>query len=212
MDFDLCDAYNHLLTRQCTCGGKGEMLIDYADDYVVRCSKCHLSTHAYIRPEDAARHWNNGDDIMDHPLHIFWDAPEDALRGEVTAIHIYYDEFEPVTQQSINFAEAIIEYKDKMLRVEHDGNHNGCRIEIDSFSSFNPEMYRYTIRPKVGETITFDAVVIPEGQRVVRLEFRWNDSWLFIAAEQHNLVIGRDVVPYNEVSPSFDGDCPLDWT
>ena len=208
MDFNHCDMYNHLLTRKCSCGGAAEMIIDFVADFEARCSKCHRSTHAYMRPEDAAKHWNDGDDIMDSPLHIFWDDPEGYLQGEVIAIHIADDEFDPVTQQSINFMEAIIEYTDKKLCVEHDG----CTIDIGSISSFNPDMYRYTIRPATSETIKFGNIVISDNGSIARLEYRWNESWLFIVAEQDNLVIARDIVPYDEESPSIDGDYPLNWT
>ena len=204
MDFNHCDQFNHLLTRKCSCGGDAEMIIDFVDDFEARCSKCHRSTHAYMRPEGAAKHWNDGDDIMEKPLHIFWDDPEGYLQGEVVAIHIADDEFNPVTQQSINFMEAIIEYTDKKLRVEHDS----CTIDIRSISSFNPDI-RYTIRPATGETIKFENIVFSEDGGILRLEYRWNESWLFIIAEQHNLVISRDIVPYNEVSSSVDGEYPL---
>jgi len=207
MDFNHCDMYNHLLTRKCSCGGDPEMIIDFVDDFEVRCSKCHLSTHAYMKPEDAAKHWNDGDDIMDTPLHIFWDDPEGYLHGEVVAIHIADDEFDPITQQNINFMEAIIEYTDKKLCVEHDHG----TIDIGRISSFNPEIYRYVIRPASGETIKFDSIVSAD-RNVVRLEYRWNESWLFITTEQDNLVIARDIVPFDEVSPSIDGEYPLVWS
>ena len=207
MDFNHCDTFNHLLTRKCSCGGEPEMIYDFVDDFEARCSKCHRSTHAYMRPEDAAKHWNDGDDIMEEPLHIFWDDPQGYLQGEVVAIHIADDEFDPITQQSINFMEAIIEYTDKMLCVEHDHG----TIDIGRISSFNPEIYRYVIRPASGETIKFDSIVSAD-RNVVRLEYRSNMSWLFITTEQDNLVIARDIVPFDEVSPSIDGEYPLVWS
>ena len=207
MDFNHCDMYNHLLLRKCSCGGEPEMIIDFVDDFEARCSKCHRSTHAYMRPEDAAKHWNDGDDIMEKPLHIFWDDPQGYLQGEVVAIHIADDEFDPITQQSINFMEAIIEYTDKKLCVEHDHG----TIDIGRISSFNPEIYRYVIRPASGETIKFDSIV-SANRNVVRLEYRWNKSWLFITTELDNLVIARDIVPFDEVSPSIDGEYPLVWS
>lgn len=207
MDFNHCDMYNHLLTRKCSCGGEPEMIVDFVADFEARCSKCHLSTHAYIKPEDAAKHWNDGDDIMEEPLHIFWDNPEGYLQGEVVAIHIADDEFDPITQQSINFMEAIIEYTDKMLCIEHAHG----TIDIEEFSSYNPDFYRYVIRPASGEMIKFDNLVSAD-RNVIRLEYRWNDTWLFIVSEQDNLVIARDTVPFDEVSPSIDGDHPLVWS
>ena len=60
---------------------------------------CHLSTHAYMKPEAAAAHWNNGDDIMDSQLHIFWVDPEAYLKGEIAAIYISDEGFSKISQQ-----------------------------------------------------------------------------------------------------------------
>ena len=108
MDFNHCDMYNHLLTRKCSCGGDPEMLIDFVADFEVRCSKYHRSTHAYIGPENAAKHRNDGDDIMEEPLHIFWDNPEGYLQGEVVAIHISDDCFCGISHQSCDFEELVL--------------------------------------------------------------------------------------------------------
>lgn len=99
IDFNHRDVYNHLLTRTCICGGKAEMIVDSAADFEARCSMCHLSTHAYRKPEAAAAHWNNSDDIMDSPLHIFWDDPEAYLEGEIAAIYISDEGFSKISQQ-----------------------------------------------------------------------------------------------------------------
>jgi hypothetical protein len=153
MDFNHCDMYNHLLTRKCTCGGDPEMIIDFVADFEVRCSKCHLSTHAYIKPEDAVKHWNDGDDIMEKPLHIFWDDPEGYLQGEVVAIHISDDVFWGISHRSCDFVEAVFEYKDKMYSIEHESSGEDGSINIGSLSSFNPEVYRHIVKPADGETI-----------------------------------------------------------
>ena len=42
------DFYNNQIKRKCTCGGAPEMLCDFVGDFIVRCKKCHISTHAYI--------------------------------------------------------------------------------------------------------------------------------------------------------------------
>ncbi len=209
-----CDRYNHLLKRKCSCGGDAEMIIDFVTDFEARCSRCHLSTHAYIKPEAAAQHWNAGDDIMETPLHIFWDDPEGWLRGEVTAIHIADDGFEPITRQSVHFETAIIEYTDKLLWVEHLSDWDGNRDSIDITEAVSGNAYadHHKIRPAQGETIRFDSFVIPEENRLTRLAYRWNDSWLLITAEQDHLVLTRASVPCEEASSSDEGAPPLNWT
>lgn len=90
MDYCYSPAYDDLLTRRCRCGGAGEMLIDNVTDFVVRCSSCHRSTHAYTEPELAAAHWNSGDDLMPQPLQIFWDDSAAALQGADAQRHIIH--------------------------------------------------------------------------------------------------------------------------
>ena len=191
MDFNHCDMFNHLLTRKCSCGGEPEMIVDFVADFEVRCSKCHLSTHAYIKPEDAAKHWNDGDDIMEKPLHIFWDDPEGYLQGEVVAIHISDDCFCGISHQSCDFEEAIFEYKNKMYFFEHERSGEDGAINIGSLSSFNPEVYKHVVKPADGETIRFEKIVYSENGDIEGVAFRWGDTWLFVFTSEHNLILTR---------------------
>lgn len=204
MDYIHATNYNALLTRKCTCGGNGEMLCDFVADFVVRCSKCHLSTHAYVSPEAAATHWNSGDDIMQKPLDILIDDLDSNLQGEIVAIWLDED-CAWITQQCCDFGEAIIEYTDKLLIVEHHGG----AISIDHCNGYNPKVYNERISPRSGEKIQFDHAVVTEGRQVIRLEFRWHDTWLTIAALENTLVISRDITPWGEFFSSADGDYSL---
>lgn len=180
------------------------MLIDNVTDFVVRCSSCHRSTHAYMEPELAAAHWNSGDDLMPQPLQIFWDDPAAALQGEVVAIHLAEDGFASITQQSAEFYSAVIEYTDKVIAIDSaDG-----AIDIDSLGAYNPQLYCRTLR-SADAPIRFHRV-IPDGHgAVTQLEYRWGESCLFISAAEESLVIARDSVTYEQESPSTDGDTPL---
>ena len=59
-------SYNYVLgaerhlTSKCTCGGEGELLLDFVSDYVVRCKNCKKSTWAEMVAEDAIKEWNAG--------------------------------------------------------------------------------------------------------------------------------------------------------
>ena len=219
MDFDHCDTYNHLLTRTCICGGKPEMIIDFVDDFVARCSKCHRSTHAYIRPEDAAQHWNDGDDIMDHPLHIFWDDPEGYLQGEVVAIHIPDNSFWPISHQSCDFDEAIFEYKDKIYSFKHERIKENGAIDIGALSSFNAEMFNHIVKPANDEIIRYDKIIYSESGNIEGIAFRWSDTWLFVFVDEYNLVLTRssfdfsnpDGCPKASVEPTLFSQNKPQW-
>ncbi len=51
----------HLLNKKCSCGGTGELLLDFVSDYVVRCNKCYKSTRASMCAVDAIKDWNDGE-------------------------------------------------------------------------------------------------------------------------------------------------------
>ena len=53
-----CDRW---LKRKCGCGGNGEILMDFTDDFVVRCKACKKSTWAGINLIDAIDDWNDGE-------------------------------------------------------------------------------------------------------------------------------------------------------
>ena len=191
MEFNHCDQYNYLLTRKCSCGGRPEMIVDFVADFEVRCSKCHRSTHAYMNPEDAAAHWNDGSDIMDAPLDIFWDDPEGYLEGEVMAIHISDDCFMSISHQSCDFMEAIFEYAGKLYHFEHEECGEDGVINIGRCSSFNPQMYKHIVRPEAGSKIRFEKIIYSEDGRIDGIAFRWDDTWLFVYTSEHNLILTR---------------------
>ena len=51
---------NRHLTKNCHCGGEGELLLDFVSDYVVRCKECKKSTWAQMNAKDAIEEWNDG--------------------------------------------------------------------------------------------------------------------------------------------------------
>lgn len=194
MDHDRCAMYDHLLTRKCSCGGDGKMIVDFVADFIVRCSKCHLSTHAYIDSENAAKHWNDGDDIMDTPLHIFWDDPEGYLQGEITGIYIDGSRYESISPQSCLFDDAIFEYTDRCYSFEHVSTEKGGSLNIGEIGSFNHEMYRHTVKPADGETICFDAINYTEAGDIGGITFRWNDTKLSLYVEEYGLMLTRSAL------------------
>ena len=59
---DYCRVYGtERLIKKCSCGGIGELLLDFVSDYVVRCSKCKKSTWARMCAIDAINEWNAGE-------------------------------------------------------------------------------------------------------------------------------------------------------
>ena len=136
------------------------------------------------------------------------DTPETHLNGTVVAIHISDAHFAYITDQRIDFDEALIEYPDKLLRITHA---DGAIHITPTVRPFRKDIFCHTLRPPEGETITFHNIVSSDSGQVKCLEYRWKDSWLFIIAAEFDLVLARDIVPYGELSPSTDGEYPLNF-
>lgn len=54
-----CD--RHLKSKCPHCGGDGEILLDFVNDYIVRCKACKRSTWASVSIIDAINNWNAGE-------------------------------------------------------------------------------------------------------------------------------------------------------
>ena len=58
--------FDRFIKNKCPiCGGKGEILLDFACDYVVRCKSCEKSTCAEMHLRHAIDNWNNGEVYCD---------------------------------------------------------------------------------------------------------------------------------------------------
>lgn len=53
------------ITRTCSCGGEGELLLDYVSDFVVRCKVCGKSTRAELYAIRAIEDWNHSNTLCD---------------------------------------------------------------------------------------------------------------------------------------------------
>lgn len=51
---------DHLITRECQCGGKGKLHLDSRGDFYVRCEKCHRATYADFYIDEVLHEWNTG--------------------------------------------------------------------------------------------------------------------------------------------------------
>lgn len=76
--------YDLSTCRACPCGGRPELIMDFVNDYEVRCTKCHDSTWAYMDLEDAIEDWQNGNTMG--KLDLVIDDVQSALSGEIEYI------------------------------------------------------------------------------------------------------------------------------
>lgn len=53
--------FERLITRPCTCGGKGELVLDFVSDFLVECNRCGVSTYAAPMAKTVIDLWNDGE-------------------------------------------------------------------------------------------------------------------------------------------------------
>lgn len=213
MPYYHADCYNELIKRKCTCGGDPEMILDPVGDYVVRCKECHISTHAYMEPETAAARWDAGNDIMP-PFDLLIDDLDKALAGEVLYIAIPEEDSEQLNQQSCDCYELVIVMRDRILWATHEENGESGAIGLDHLSLFNEELYNLRVNAPPDGPFEFMKVLYGEDGALDGIKFRFGDRYLFIFADEHNLIVTKSVVdlsfedvpavPWNEDSVLFE--------
>ena len=98
--------------RTCRCGGRPELILDFVQDFEVRCQSCHTSTMAYMKMADAISAWENGETPVKMDLLI--DDVEGALSGELEYVVIDNDEdFRMLSKQSCEGSSVTLKFMDK---------------------------------------------------------------------------------------------------
>lgn len=139
----------HLLKRKCTCGGEGEIFLDFVSDYLVRCKNCHASTWAGMCLIDALEDWNSGNT----PIQL--DTSEERFFKKVHESPIRYIALEDrglwyATEQSCETNRVVFAFDDEFYFVE------SCPAGEESFfvfrqcSRYNKSMFSHTIVPHSG--------------------------------------------------------------
>jgi hypothetical protein len=179
--------------------------MDSAADFEVRCCKCHVSTNAHQKPEDAIKQWNSGEDI-ECVLDLFIDNLDKNLQGYVEEILIADDDmFWAVNAQSCDANAALLKINGKIVYIVHDGD----TIGFDEISEYNPDFYCHVIKPSQGKSIVFRKVLRNEDGVIEGLEFGWGERYLFIFASEDNIIITKSIINlYNDITwdeiPDFD--------
>jgi hypothetical protein len=181
-----------LITRKCTCGGNGELFIDFVSDYLVRCNKCHLSTFANQCACDAIEEWNDGSDLIefaDLPEEQFWhvcDRPAEYI--------VIDDHFQRLANDTVRCNSLIVNIDGQKFmitsRYAGNGKNDFC---FETLSSFDPEMWPLKIDATMNSPILFLKKEI-NSDRGSSLLFSIGDRFLTISAEKTCLIISPDMI------------------
>ena len=179
------DRYDNSFKRKCECGGKPQMILDIVQDYIVRCEKCHESTNAYMRDEEAIKAWDINE--CTGPLHLLTDDLEKNLKN-IKCLYIEQEDFWQVNSQSCDCLKVIVDTGEKLISFEHNEYmEDGC-IEFDEVSSFNKEAYKYQVDLS-DYTFKLDKIKYYEDGFVEAIRYKCEEVFFFIFASEDNLII-----------------------
>ncbi len=176
-----------LITRKCTCGGTGEIIIDFVSDFGIRCNKCHLGTYANQCVCDAIDEWNTGTGLIE-----IGEYPEEEFKTfchepvEYIAVERYYGQQE---KDSIKCQSIIAQFGKHSFKIYAryigGGKYDFC---FRTISGFNPEFWPKTISAKKNGPISFMRKYDSLDKKSI-LVFRVGEQILSICAEREHLVI-----------------------
>ena len=187
------DQFNDRIRRQCECGGEAEVLLAFADDFAVRCKRCHRSTQLQINLEDALAQWESQDKLIPS-LDLITDNLEFALNRSVQFIAIAKEGAECLNAQSCDCDKLIVVTDEDIIWMKSDSFGGMPIIGFDTLISFNPEVYSLIISPpKAGEWTLLRIEKNDRGD-VISIKYQYGDRFLFIFASQYNLIVTKSVV------------------
>ena len=175
------------LIKKCSCGGTGELILDFVSDYGIRCNKCHRGTSANPCACDAIDEWNSIDElpqIGDYPEEQFKNLCHEPV--EYIVIERFYQELE---NDALCCRSIIAKFGEQKFVIS--SRYAGRRKNdfcFETCTSFNPEIWPQKISAVKNGPISLIEKGCPSGQ-VPLLIFRVGEHTLTISAENANLVI-----------------------
>lgn len=181
-------AGNHMLTRRCSCGGEGELIIDHVDDFLARCRKCQKSTWAGMCLIDAIEDWNAGET----PIEL--NTGEEAFVEQIAKEPVKYID---VSKDGFWLAKANLCDADHVMVVFSDCSYliSSTRITDDQYdftvikcSDYNKASYGMQITSWENKEIRCLGFESDEFSRYLRFEI--DGSYLLLTPDDTGLMVG----------------------
>ena len=176
-----------LITRKCTCGGTGEIIIDFVSDFGIRCNKCHLGTYANQCVCDAINEWNDGSGLIE-----IGEYPEEEFRTfchEPVEFIVLRRSYGLQENDSLRCDSIIAQFGDHRFKIYAryvgSGKYDFC---FEKISGFNPKFWPEKISAKKNGPISFLEKHDSSDQKSF-LVFCVGERTLSICAEKEHLVI-----------------------
>ncbi len=133
---------------------------------------------------------------------------DDLLSGDVLYMAIAEDGAEQYTPQSCDCLDVIIVMRDHILHVTyHKQGENGA-IEYARIADVQNEKYNLRINAPSNGNFTFIKVLLQEDGTIECMKYHFGDRYLFIFANEFNLVVTKSIpdLTWEDNSPIPDVD------
>ena len=160
---------NNLFLRRCSCGGRGEALLDHVEDYVVRCKRCHRSTRVAQSFARAVADWNDGETTC-ICYTDFEELTAQLQREDLQYIAVSRQGLIIIDEKLWETDALILAFeKEKYLLSCQRKREDETEFSVLKVSDLNPEEYRRVIRPSDGGRLYFVECGRDFGSRELRL-------------------------------------------
>ena len=162
--------------RTFRCGGRPELIMDFVQDFEVRCQSCHDCTMAHMKMADAISAWENGETPVKMDLLI--DDVEGALSGELEYVVIDNDEdFRMLSKQSCEGSSVFLKFKGDPKPLWLEGSYS---LDMHKVADFDPANDK-KLTPPEGTSASLLGIQYL-GRYPRALKYRWGDRYLYITA------------------------------
>lgn len=163
-------ACDHLLTRRCTCGGEGEVMLDFVEDFIVRCKRCHASTWAHMSASDALDDWNNAHTPVEHHTG-FERLCRDLSSKDIEYIALSDNGFRAYDDDLFESRSVVISFAEDRhyLLSSQYSCANLIELSAENLTGYNRDLYSRVIYPSPNGSISFVGFDEPPRRNYLRL-------------------------------------------
>ena len=195
----------HLLKYRCDCGGEPEIIEDFVNDYEIRCKKCKRSIGAGMTVQDAIDNWNWQWENGKMDLHVF-SLPSDNLQEtfgkKLLSLSVDSKTSWWIEPYCCECQEILIQTEKQKILLEHAHYGEDGAILVGEPMSLNKENFKLRILSEENSPIVFDKAQYREDGTLEALRFRYGDSYLFVFADEDELILTKG---------TDDGDVFAPW-
>lgn len=192
-----------LITRKCSCGGTGKLLLDFVNDYGVQCDKCHLGTWDTMWACDAIKEWNENDGVHDRG-----ESGEESFfkncKNPIDRICIRND-FLMYDSNLLDCESLIVDMKSHIFMISVKYLHDDVfDFSFKKLSDYNPEMWSRKIIATDDEPIRF--VCKKNDEYGGLLYFKIGERPLLISTDDMLITVGLSGFDENGNKVDYDND------